>query len=228
MGNGAKGDILFHEREYPPLNPPRERFRLAVSISKKCTACGMEVPAWRHCFARRHWFCQTIWCTPIIRCCAAVGGSAALRMRHTPCGCRSAYLAQVQPNHYLPIVPTNAASAAMLPWQAPASPITSEVDGNCVRPTNRRQSGSEDRSKSNRLDTKSSRHSIPQAAQLFKRPTANAGIEGDSPRLSLGDQKGVFSSEREYPLLFAPLHGAGIYHPAWCRRNLISLSEPSA
>ena len=194
MGNGAKGDILFHEREYPPLNPPRERFALAVSISKKCTACGMEVPAW---------------CTPIIRC-------------------RSAYLAQVQPNHYLPIVPTNAASAAMLPWQAPASPITSEVDGNCVRPTNRRQSGSEDRSKSNRLDTKNSRHSIPQAAQLFKRPTANAGIEGDSPRLSLGDQKGVFSSEREYPLLFAPLHGAGIYHPAWCRRNLISLPEPSA
>ena len=188
----------------------------------------MEVPAWRHCFARRHWFCYTTWCTPIIRCCAAVGGSAALRMRHTPCGCRSAYLAQVQPNHYLPIVPTNAASAAMLPWQAPASPITSEVDGNCVRPTNRRQSGSEDRSKSNRLDTKSSRHSIPQAAQLFKRPTANAGIEGDSPRLSLGDQKGVFSSEREYPLLFAPLHGAGIYHPAWCRRNLISLPEPSA
>ena len=149
-------------------------------------------------------------------------------MRHTPCGCRSAYLAQVQPNHYLPIVPTNAASAAMLPWQAPASPITSEVDGNCVRPTNRRQSGSEDRSKSNRLDTKNSRHSIPQAAQLFKRPTANAGVEGDSPRLSLGDQKGVFSSEREYPLLFAPLHGAGIYHPAWCRRNLISLPEPSA
>ena len=140
----------------------------------------------------------------------------------------SGRLAQVQPNHYLPIVPTNAASAAMLPWQAPASPITSEVDGNCVRPTNRRQSGSEDRSKSNRLDTKNSRHSIPQAAQLFKRPTANAGVEGDSPRLSLGDQKGVFSSEREYPLLFAPLHGAGIYHPAWCRRNLISLPEPSA
>ena len=88
----------------------------------------------------------------------------------------------------------------MLPWQAAASPITSEVDGNCVRPTNRRQSGSEDRSKSNRLDTKNSRHSIPQAAQLFKRPTANAGVEGDSPRLSLGDLKGVFSSEREYPL----------------------------
>ena len=39
---------------------------------------------------------------PIIRCCAAVGGSAALRMRHTPCGCRSADLVEVQTNHRLP------------------------------------------------------------------------------------------------------------------------------
>ena len=38
---------------------------------------------------------------PIIRCCAAVGGSAALRMRHTPCGCRSAHLVEVQPNFRL-------------------------------------------------------------------------------------------------------------------------------
>ena len=38
----------------------------------------------------------------IIRCCAAVGGSAALRMRHTPCGCRSADLVEVQPNFRLP------------------------------------------------------------------------------------------------------------------------------
>ena len=29
------------------------------------------------------------------------------------------------------------------------------------------------------------------------------GVEGDAPRLSLGDQKGVFSSEREYPLCLA-------------------------
>ena len=43
---------------------------------------------------------------PIIRCCAAVGGSDALRMRHTPCGCRSAHLVGVQPNSRLPPVPT--------------------------------------------------------------------------------------------------------------------------
>ena len=38
----------------------------------------------------------------IIRCCAAVGGSDALRMRHTPCGCRSANLVEVQTNLRLP------------------------------------------------------------------------------------------------------------------------------
>ena len=39
---------------------------------------------------------------PIIRCCAAVGGSDALRMRHTPCGCRSAHLVEVLTNFRLP------------------------------------------------------------------------------------------------------------------------------
>ena len=40
----------------------------------------------------------------------------------------------------------------------------------------------------------------PQAVQSFKIGTANAGVEGNAPRLSLGVPKGVFSSEREYPL----------------------------
>jgi len=39
---------------------------------------------------------------PTIRCCAAVGGFAALRMRYTPCGCRSACLVVVQHNFRLP------------------------------------------------------------------------------------------------------------------------------
>ena len=45
MGNGSKGDILFHEREYPPLNPPRERFRLAVSGLNNLYASGVGMPA---------------------------------------------------------------------------------------------------------------------------------------------------------------------------------------
>ena len=34
------------------------------------------------------------------------------------------------------------------------------------------------------------------------------GVEGNSPRLSLGDSKGVFSSEREYPLWCRGAHAA--------------------
>ena len=35
-----------------------------------------------------------------------------------------------------------------------------------------------------------------------------SGVEGYSPRLSLGDSKGVFSSEREYPLWCRGAHAA--------------------
>ena len=45
----------------------------------------------------------------------------------------------------------------------------------------------------------------------FRRPRSSSslnlpmsGVEGFSPRLSLGDLKGVFSSEREYPLCYTP------------------------
>ena len=95
----AKGDILFHEREYPPLNPPRERFRLAVSGLNNLYAFGMHFPA-RGVAASS--VATRFAVASIIRCCAAVGGSAALRMRHTPCGCRSAHLVEVQPNFRLP------------------------------------------------------------------------------------------------------------------------------
>ena len=50
---------------------------------------------------------------PTTRCCAAVGGSAALRMRHTPCGCRSAHLVEVRSNFRLPPVSTMRRAPAM-------------------------------------------------------------------------------------------------------------------
>mgnify|MGYP000043511499 CR=1 FL=1 len=46
---------------------------------------------------------------------------------------------------------------------------------------------------------------------------AMLGVEGDSPRLSLGDSKGVFSSEREYPLWCRGAHAAP--PPALAREN---------
>ena len=40
-----KGAILFHKREWPPLDPPRERFRLAVWSLNNLCASGMQLPA---------------------------------------------------------------------------------------------------------------------------------------------------------------------------------------
>ena len=105
---GAKGIFSF-AKENIPLGTPRERLRLAVSGLNNSDVSEVNVPRARRCrisIARRFASASTI------RCCAAVGGSAALRMRHTPCGCRSANLAQVQSNFCLLMVPIKAASAA--------------------------------------------------------------------------------------------------------------------
>ena len=138
---------------------------------------------------------------PTIRCCAAVGGSAALRMRHTPCGCRSAHLVEVQTNLLLPTMHTvsimrTAASEAMPLRQAIPGLIESEVERSYVRVMNRRQSDSEDRSKSNRLDIKQGRQLIRQALQFFELLACNGG---QSPLRSLGGPRGIFSHVREYP-----------------------------
>ncbi len=143
---------------------------------------------------------------PIIRCCAAVGGSAALRMRHTPCGCRSAYLVEVQTNLLLPTMHTvsimrTAASEAMPLRQAIPGLIESEVERSYVRVMNRRQSDNEDRSKSNRLDIKQGRHLIRQALQFFELLACNGGVKGQGPLRSLGGPRGIFSHVREYPPL---------------------------
>ena len=91
--------IFFPEKENGRRPSKRKAFRLAVSGLNDLCASGMRLPARGVAalgVARR--FASA----PIIRCCAAVGGSDALRMRHTPCGCRSAHLVEVQPNFRLP------------------------------------------------------------------------------------------------------------------------------
>ena len=59
---GQRGLFSF-PKENSPLYIPQEKgshwqLALAACCSKKCDACGMIVPAWRHCFARRHWCCS--------------------------------------------------------------------------------------------------------------------------------------------------------------------------
>ena len=132
--------------------------------------------------------------------------------------CRSAHLVQVQPNYLLPIVRISRRAPAMPPRQATAELIKSKVDGDCVRLPIRRQSDSEDRGKSSRLDTSLGRHPITrkgyatsvrqqscqrlcnrQALQLFEAQTGNGGVKGQSPLRSLGGIRGPFSHVREWP-----------------------------
>ena len=99
---GAKGIFSF-AKENIPFGTPRERLRLAVSGLNNSDVSEVKVPRARR---SRVSIARRFASAPTTRCCAAVGGSAALRMRHTPCGCRSAYLVGVQPNFRLPPVST--------------------------------------------------------------------------------------------------------------------------
>ena len=96
-GSESKGPFSF-AKENGPFGTPRERLGLAVSSLNILYASGMGIPA-RGVAAVS--VAIRFAAASIIRCCAAVGGSAALRMRHTPCGCRSACLVVVQPNFRL-------------------------------------------------------------------------------------------------------------------------------
>ena len=89
----------FPRKKTGVARPKERRFPLQASSSKSCNACRL------HCPVRGVAAVEAairLASAPIVRCCAAVGGSAALRMRHTPCGCRSAHLAEVRSNSRLP------------------------------------------------------------------------------------------------------------------------------
>ena len=133
-------------------------------------------------------------------------------MRHTPCGCRSAYLVGVQTNHRLPPVSTMRRALAMphsvgsLPPSKRHSRLTIVRRG-CKTVTIRRDSW---RSHVHRTYT-------AQRVQLFEPQTANVRVEGECPSsLSLRGCKGgcSLSEKREHPPLSHP-------HTVWGNHNLV-------
>ena len=133
-------------------------------------------------------------------------------MRHTPCGCRSAHLVEVEPNFRLPEHSTMRRALAMphsagsLPPSKRHSRLTIARRGCWMC----RIAGIHGEAMYTALTLRSAcSHSS------YKLPMS--GVEGDSPRLSLGDSKGVFSSEREYPLWCRGAHAAP--PPALAREN---------
>ena len=133
---------------------------------------------------------------PIIRCCAAVGGSAALRMRHTPCGCRSAHLVEVRSNLRLPRhysmrrAPAMPHSVRSLPPRKRHSRLTTVRRG-CCQVATRRDSW---RSHVHRTY-------IAQRVQFFKLQTRNVRGQGAEPlAFSWGSKGAILSRERMAPL----------------------------
>ena len=109
---GAKGIFSF-AKENIPFGTPRERKGpcpltppLPVCSLKSCGACRIDYLRGGIASLAANGPAKRFASAPTIRCCAAVGGSDALRMRHTPCGCRSAYLVGVRTNFRLPPVST--------------------------------------------------------------------------------------------------------------------------
>ena len=125
-------------------------------------------------------------------------------MRHTPCGCRSAYLVGVQPNSRLPPVPTMRRAqqcryfASSLPPSKRHSRLTIVRRG-CKTVTIRRDSW---RSHVHRTY-------IAQRVQFFKLQTRNVRGQGAEPlAFSWGSKGAILSRERMAPFPVSP-HGCG-------------------
>ena len=146
---------------------------------------------------------------PTIRCCAAVGGFAALRMRHTPCGCRSAYLVEVRSNHRLPEHSSMWRAqqcryfASSLPPSKCHSRLTTVRRG-CCQVATRRDSW---RSHVHRTY-------IAQRVQSFKLQTRNVRGQGAEPlAFSWGSKGAILSRERMAPFIRPPAQRREIFTP---------------
>ena len=192
----AKGVFSF-AKENTPFGTPRERLRLAVSDLNDSYASGMGMPA-RGGAALS--VAIRFASAPTIRCCAAVGGSDALRMRHTPCGCRSAHLVEVQPNFRLPSTPQCGERSNAAFRKQSAAEVTS------LAPHDNKARLLSDHDSQGLMAKPCTPH--PHCAACAVLQAANcqcAGSRGKAPCVLLGDLKGaILSRERMAPFARSP------------------------
>ena len=187
----AKGVFSF-AKENTPFGTPRERLRLAVSDLNDSYASGMGMPA-RGGAALS--VAIRFASAPTIRCCAAVGGSDALRMRHTPCGCRSAHLVEVLTNFRLPRH-CSMRRAQQCRYFARSPPPSKRHS----RLTTVRRGCDLSRIAEIHGEAMYTALTLRSACSHSSYKLPMSGVEGDSPHISLGVPKGGFSLERESPL----------------------------
>ena len=142
------------------------------------------------------------------RCCAAVGGSAALRMRYTPCGCRSAHLVEVRSNSRLPPVSTMRRAKQCRYFASSLPPSKRHSRLTIVRRGCNRERLAEDSWRSHVHRTY-----IAQRVQLFKLQTRNVGGRGGLPSpFSWGSKGDILFGKRISPLT-AHSHANGRHPP---------------
>ena len=117
--------------------------------------------------------------------------------------CRSAYLVGVQTNFRLLPVPSMRRASAM-----PHSVCTLPPCYRRSRLTIVRRGCNMSRNAGIHGEAMYTALTLRSACSHSRLKLPMCGVEGDSPRLSLGDSKGVFSSEREYPLWCRGAHAA--------------------
>ena len=103
QGSGQRGIFSFTKENIPLLIPQEKGFPIASEQLEELQCLPIATSCARRCRVSTATRSAS---ASIIRCCATVGSFAALRMRHTPCGCRSACLVVVQPNFRLPRHPS--------------------------------------------------------------------------------------------------------------------------
>ena len=196
-----KGDILFRKREYPLWNPKRKALIGSFGLERLIclrngTACA------RRCRVRT---ARRFASASIIRCCAAVGGFAALRMRYTPCGCRSADFVEVQTNFRLPPVSTMRRAKQCRYFARSLPPCYRHSRLTVVR-------------RGCDLSRIAEIHGEAMYTALTLRSACSSsscklpmcGVKGQGPLRSLGGSRGPFSHVREWPPL--PALPAGKQH----------------
>ena len=176
-GCGQRGPFS-HVREWPPLDPPREREgsppqppTLAVSILKSCTRCAIRCGV--HGFAMNPCESLPVATAPYCREARVTlpRRQTACRMRHycarriDECsGRRKLVCTTTRQAERQRIVEAEASRLAALNAATPRY-------GQCNR----------------------------QASHLFELLACNGGVKGQSPLRSLGGVRGIFSHVREYP-----------------------------
>ena len=181
QGMRIRGIFSFLGKRISPFDPQEKGPTLQASSSKNFNACRL------HCPQR-----------------GAAAFEAAIRFASaSTTRCRSAHLAEVQPNFRLPPVSTMRRAPAM-----PHSVGSLSPDKRHSRLTIVRRGCKRSRLAGIHGEAMYTALTLLSACSSSSCSLAMAGSRGKAPRLSLGDSKGVFSSEREYPLWCRGAHAA--------------------